>query len=307
MPFEMPETGLFGRSHEVPVAEDSATPDVGSPTPLALAGSGQPDQAADGAAGPETTESASTATQVATEAPTEAPSAAPTEAEPGVALAPAESPPLLASREAAFVAGYPSNRQPATGDEAAPAEPAPETAAPSAPAVAPDAAADAASSEEPDGAPDSNPKAEGSYKVQLASYVSMEVAEQEWTRLQTAYPELLGDKTLSVREAKLDAGDVVYGIRTGAFPDLDSAKEFCQEMATRDEDCMVVGGPGTTQRVVSQSETKDLADVQKDALFEQFLQWQRRRSYGIDENAPADADESELFEQFIEWQQQRSE
>lgn len=252
MDFEMPETDWFGRSHEVPVAQDPGPTATGSPAPLALAGRPQPPAAQ-----------------------------APAQGEPGVVLAPADSLSLLASRDAAYVSG--ARRASQTPRTPAAAEPGTPTRA---------------------GSDDSE---DGGFKVQLASYLSLDAVEREWARLQAAYPELVGDRRLSVRESDLGADGVVYGVRTGTFPDIDSAQAFCTEMAARNEDCLVVGGPGTARRVASQGGSKALADVQKEALFEQFLQWQRRRSFGIDGDEPTEAERSELFERFLEWREQRSE
>ena len=265
MDFEMPETDWFGRSHEVPVAQDPGPTATGSPTPLALAGLPQPPRAATGTASPPAAQ-------------------APAQGEPGVALAPADSLPLLASRDAAYVAGTRrASQTPRAQQTPAAADPGTPTRA---------------------GSDDSE---DGSFKVQLASYLSLDAVEREWARLQAAYPELVGDKSLSVRESDLGADGVVYGVRTGTFPDIDSAQAFCAEMAARNEDCLVVGGPGAARRVASQGESKALADVQKEALFEQFLQWQRRRSYGIDGGETTEAERSELFERFLEWREQRIE
>ena len=188
MPFEMPEPDWFGRSHEVPVAEGTVTggsgaADGAAPTQLALDGSSEP-AATESNAPAQAVTSTAQGTAQAGAAQAEAPQAAASQATTtqtstnqagtnqagsgttgGVALAPADSVPLLASREAAFVAGYPD-----TSQAIAPTNPD-------------SSGATAAASPNNGSATTENA---GSFKVQIASYLSMEAVEREWVRLKRA-------------------------------------------------------------------------------------------------------------------------
>lgn len=80
--------------------------------------------------------------------------------------------------------------------------------------------------------------ASGSYHVQLGALRSEEAANDQWKKLQKAYPDLLG--SLSPNIVKVDLGDkgTFYRLRAGALSEA-AAKKLCEDMKSRKADCIV--------------------------------------------------------------------
>lgn len=78
------------------------------------------------------------------------------------------------------------------------------------------------------------------YVVQLASVPSSADAEREWTRLQAAYPALLGSRAMMVDAVKLGDRGTFYRLRTGPFPDREAARALCRELNGAGAECLVV-------------------------------------------------------------------
>jgi cell division septation protein DedD len=86
-------------------------------------------------------------------------------------------------------------------------------------------------------------RAAGDYFVQLASVKSDDAARTEWSRMQRAHPDLLGDLDLLVQSADLGDRGVFYRIRTGPFPNRATAQDMCWQIKAAKLGCLVVRGP----------------------------------------------------------------
>jgi hypothetical protein len=77
------------------------------------------------------------------------------------------------------------------------------------------------------------------YAVQLASVKTQDAAEQEWTRLKTAHPDLLVALNSEVTAADLGDRGTFYRLRAGPLT-KDRAASICDSLAASHENCMVV-------------------------------------------------------------------
>jgi len=83
-----------------------------------------------------------------------------------------------------------------------------------------------------------SPPVEGFY-VQVASLDSEQAARTEWQRLRTRWPDLLADRAPTVIPA--DVHDrKFWRLRTGGFPSVSDAKDFCSKLRTAGSGCWVV-------------------------------------------------------------------
>ena len=154
-------------------------------------------------------------------APEAVPEAAPEPVTPEVAVAqPAPDPP---APPPAPPAAAPASETPT--QVADPVVTAP-VAAPVAPPAAPQAAA----------LPEATT---GGFVVQLISIRSRDRARPAWTKLQKAHPALLGNRELSIQKADLGDRGVYYRVRTGFFAERASARDLCNALKTRGQDCLV--------------------------------------------------------------------
>ncbi len=80
----------------------------------------------------------------------------------------------------------------------------------------------------------------GKYAIQLAAVRNNDGAKREWQRLQDAFPEDLGDKTLVIREARFSDGGSIYRIQTGPFDAKDAASAICTRLKAASQDCLVL-------------------------------------------------------------------
>lgn len=92
-------------------------------------------------------------------------------------------------------------------------------------------------------APPALPKVgDGSYAIQLAAVRSEDKARSEWSRLQKANKDLLGDLTLKVVKADLGAKGIFYRIRAVPLATEAEARALCKKLAERKVGCLMVRG-----------------------------------------------------------------
>ena len=77
------------------------------------------------------------------------------------------------------------------------------------------------------------------WRIQLASVRDQTGAEQEWGRLQTRHPDLLGPLALLIQRADLDAG-TFYRIQAGPLANGDAARKLCADLVAAKQDCLIV-------------------------------------------------------------------
>lgn len=130
--------------------------------------------------------------------------------------------------------------------QAAPEAPQPETA--SAPALETEAEPEpepepdtqtAQASPEASAPPQLTEPPADSYVMQLASVRSEETARAEWARMQREHEPLLGDMPLFVQQVELEGRGTYFRIQTGPFPSRSTAQDFCAQLKTAGQDCLV--------------------------------------------------------------------
>ncbi len=82
------------------------------------------------------------------------------------------------------------------------------------------------------------------FVVQLASVKTRDGARREWQKLQSRFPEVLSGMNLNLHETKLMRQGTVIRVRTGPFPGLSEAVDFCAQIRTSRQDCLVVRTSG---------------------------------------------------------------
>ena len=146
---------------------------------------------------------------------------------PPKAVVPPPTPPAATSE-----AKLPTTSSPATKPPVMP--PVPTRDKPAAPiktARAPTASA---------GADKAAPKPSGRYTIQLSSVRTAKTARREWARLQQAFPGLLKDLDLDIREVTLRQRGTYHRVRAGAFEDRAAPRALCAKLKARKQDCLVV-------------------------------------------------------------------
>jgi hypothetical protein len=84
-------------------------------------------------------------------------------------------------------------------------------------------------------------QADSGLRVQLSAVRSPKIAAQEWKRLSSKYPDLLGGLKMFVTKADLGPGKgVFYRLRAGPLADENAARALCQGLAKRKASCLVV-------------------------------------------------------------------
>lgn len=164
-----------------------------------------------------------TVASTTTSPPAETKAGAPTQ----TAAIPAPPPPSAAEAKAA------AHITPAAGTPG----PAESAKAPPPPPAAASETKTAAATPGPEASP-SKSMASGSHHVQLAALRSEAAANDEWKKLQKAYPDLLG--SLSPNIVKVDLGDkgTFYRLQAGALSEA-AAKKLCEDMKSRKAGCIV--------------------------------------------------------------------
>ncbi|NNE82803.1 MAG: SPOR domain-containing protein [Alphaproteobacteria bacterium] len=77
------------------------------------------------------------------------------------------------------------------------------------------------------------------WRIQLFSLSSQTNTETAWTRLQQTNPDLLDNLTLHVQPAELSNG-TFYRVQAGPVLDRVAAISLCNELKSRNQDCLVV-------------------------------------------------------------------
>lgn len=187
--------------------------------------------------------------------PPERPTATPTQ--PNVTAAPTGS----GSTAGVTVPTRPAPSSVPNQTAAPSATPAPATSAPATPAPATSPGQPAAKPEEP-AKPAEAPKAAGSQtaaapapkpaapsvaspggtaKIQLASLKDQAAAQSTWTALQKKYPEQLSGLTPSYERVEIPNRGTFVRLQAGPLKDRAAAQALCQELAGKNQGCIVVG------------------------------------------------------------------
>jgi hypothetical protein len=78
------------------------------------------------------------------------------------------------------------------------------------------------------------------YVVQLSSTPTMAGAKRELAKLQSSFAGLLGDKQLSVQQARLSQGSVRYRIRSDGIAERAAARKLCKAFRAQAQECLVI-------------------------------------------------------------------
>lgn len=82
--------------------------------------------------------------------------------------------------------------------------------------------------------------ASGDFLVQLASVTSEKLAEREWARLQKAFPDIFGSRTLTVEKKEIAGRGTFYRVQTGGYSTLDEARSVCNGLKEKKQACLPV-------------------------------------------------------------------
>ena len=80
----------------------------------------------------------------------------------------------------------------------------------------------------------------GDFVVQLAALRAKDGARPAWKRMQDAHAALLGDRELNIQEVDLGDRGIFYRVQAGFFADRASARDTCNALKVRGQDCLVV-------------------------------------------------------------------
>ena len=78
------------------------------------------------------------------------------------------------------------------------------------------------------------------FAIQLMSMRSAKAANDAWDQLQTSFPNLLGDMSLSLEQADVGDRGVFFRVRTGPFPNRATAEDMCWQLRAQNQDCLVI-------------------------------------------------------------------
>jgi len=78
-----------------------------------------------------------------------------------------------------------------------------------------------------------------SFAAHLSSVQSEDGTEVEWRTLQNLFPNLLGDRTLTVRTVEVADQGTFYRVMAGPFADFAAAEDFCAQLNASDQYCVV--------------------------------------------------------------------
>jgi cell division protein FtsN len=82
--------------------------------------------------------------------------------------------------------------------------------------------------------------ATGPYRVQLSSVRSEARAEREWARLQKAFPDLFGDRSLVVEKKEIAGRGTFYRVQTGGYKTLADARAVCNSLKAKKQGCLPI-------------------------------------------------------------------
>ncbi len=80
----------------------------------------------------------------------------------------------------------------------------------------------------------------GDFLVQLASVTSEKLAEREWARLQKAFPDLFGNRKLTIEKKEIAGRGTFYRVQTGGYATLDEARAICSGLKAKNQGCLPV-------------------------------------------------------------------
>ena len=80
----------------------------------------------------------------------------------------------------------------------------------------------------------------GGFVVQLAALKAKDGARPAWARLQKAHPALLGDRELAIQRVDLGDRGIFYRVQAGFFVERAGARDLCNALKARGQDCLVV-------------------------------------------------------------------
>lgn len=78
-----------------------------------------------------------------------------------------------------------------------------------------------------------------SFAAHLSSVRSRDGTTEEWQSLQKLFPELLEDRTLTVRTIEVQDKGTFYRVMAGTFDTFDAAQAFCDKLQASDQYCVV--------------------------------------------------------------------
>ena len=78
-----------------------------------------------------------------------------------------------------------------------------------------------------------------SFAAHLSSVRSKDRAETTWQQLQSQFPSLLNDRTLTVRRIELAEQGTFYRVMAGPFADVDEVQNLCAQLKASDQYCAV--------------------------------------------------------------------
>lgn len=75
------------------------------------------------------------------------------------------------------------------------------------------------------------------YRIQLGSFRTRAAAEKEWTRLQTALPDLFASKEPIIAKATLPGRGIFYRLQNGGFDTMEKARSTCATLRAKKLAC----------------------------------------------------------------------
>lgn len=75
------------------------------------------------------------------------------------------------------------------------------------------------------------------FRIQLGSFRTRAAAEKEWTRLQTALPELFASKEPIIAKARLPGRGTFYRLQNGGFDTMEKARSTCATLRAKQLAC----------------------------------------------------------------------
>ncbi|MFQ5533569.1 MAG: SPOR domain-containing protein [Sphingomonadales bacterium] len=82
--------------------------------------------------------------------------------------------------------------------------------------------------------------AEDGYRIQLASYLTEDMAQEGWRRLQKAHEDILALHEPLIERADLEDMRTLYRLKIGDFADRAAAATLCDQLRAEGGDCLVV-------------------------------------------------------------------
>ncbi|KAF0179731.1 MAG: SPOR domain-containing protein [Hyphomonadaceae bacterium] len=83
--------------------------------------------------------------------------------------------------------------------------------------------------------------ADGPFLAQIASLKSADAADAAWTRFSRRSPALFGAARKDVQQADLGERGIYFRVRAGYFADRADAAQFCGQVKSLGQECLVVG------------------------------------------------------------------